>query len=88
MRDLKPATTLLEEGLSARAYPGAVVEAGRAAGAVWRHAVGGLTYDEHAPAAALDTIYDLASLTKVLCTTTLAMRALDAGTLTLDDPLS
>ena len=38
-------------------------------------------------AATPETIYDLASLTKVLATTTLAMRAVDAGRLQLSDPV-
>ena len=36
------------------------------------------------PAVAIDTIYDLASLTKVIATATQAMRAVDAGALALE----
>ena len=35
----------------------------------------------------MDTVFDLASLTKVIATTTLAMRAVDAGRIDLDAPL-
>ena len=40
--------------------------------------------DAGAPPADVDTIFDLASLTKVIATATLAMQAVDAGLVTLD----
>jgi len=51
---------------------------------VWRGAFGTLTYAEDSPAVVADTVYDLASLTKVLATTPRAMQALEAGALSLD----
>jgi CubicO group peptidase (beta-lactamase class C family) len=78
---------LLLEGVEGHAFPAACIEVGRHDGGRWTEAVGALTYDPYAPAATPATIFDLASLTKVLATTTLAMRAVDAGRLTLDDPV-
>lgn len=75
---------LLADAVARRVTPGAVVEAGSSRGAAWRYVAGRHTYASDAPAVALDTIYDLASLTKVLATTTLAMRAHVAGTLPID----
>ena len=51
---------------------------------MWRGAFGTLTYAEDPPAVVADTVYDLASLTKVLATTPRAMQALEAGALSLD----
>ena len=51
----------------------------------WRHACGALSYDDAATPATIDTVFDLASLTKALATTTLVMQAVDAGALRLDD---
>jgi CubicO group peptidase (beta-lactamase class C family) len=51
-------------------------------------AQGRLTYDEGAPAVRPDTIYDLASLTKVVATTTMAMTLVDEGRLDLARPVS
>ncbi len=65
-------------------FPCTAVEAGRRAGALWRQAFGRLTYLPDAPHAIDRTIFDLASLTKVIATTSLAMRTVDAGRLTLD----
>jgi CubicO group peptidase (beta-lactamase class C family) len=79
---------ILWEAVSTRVFPAAVVEVGRSTGLIWRDAVGALTYDADATLARADTIFDLASLTKVIATATLAMRAVDDGRLGLDDPLA
>ena len=47
-------------------------------------AFGRLSYDPGAAEAAIDTLYDLASLTKVVVTTTLSMILVDEGKLDLD----
>lgn len=80
-----PARALLRDAIATRACPALVVETGTAAGAEWQEAFGTLTYELDAPPARLDTIFDLASLTKVIATATLAMRAIDAGRVSLDD---
>jgi CubicO group peptidase (beta-lactamase class C family) len=84
------ARAVLESAIQSRVFPGASVEVGTATEPVWHAAIGTLTYDplpeSEAPAAvARDTIYDLASLTKVLATATIAMRAVEQGTIALDD---
>jgi CubicO group peptidase (beta-lactamase class C family) len=75
---------LLDAAVAARVTPGAIVEAGSRAGAPLVVAVGGLTYDADAAPVSADTVYDLASLTKVIATTTLAMHLVDHGALGLD----
>jgi len=80
--------TLLREAVEAHAFPAACLEVGRRDGALWSGTAGAFTFDPYAPPATAATIFDLASLTKVIATTTLAMRALDAGRLTLEDPVA
>ena len=75
--------TILAEAVRSGATPAAGLEAGRAGVVVWRTAAGRLTYDPGAPAAVEDTIFDLASLTKVVATASIAMRLLEARRLTL-----
>ena len=82
------AAALLREAIAAGAFPAAAVEVGRADEALWRDATGRLTYDQRVQPVDRDTIFDLASLTKVIATTTLVMRAVDEGRLSLDDPVS
>jgi CubicO group peptidase (beta-lactamase class C family) len=65
-----------------------VTEVGTAEGPLWQDALGRLSYAPDAPAATRDTIFDLASLTKVLSTATIAMRQVEQGALALDDAVS
>ncbi|MGD9905595.1 MAG: serine hydrolase domain-containing protein [Vicinamibacterales bacterium] len=74
----------LEAAIAARVTPGAVVEVGTADGVALVAAAGRLTYGAGALAATPDTVYDLASLTKVMATTTIAMQLVASGALTLD----
>ena len=86
MRDpFDRASAILLDSIREGAFPAAAVEVGRAEGTSWRRAFGTLTFDADSPDTSHDTIFDLASLTKVIATTTLAMRAIDDGLLTLDD---
>ncbi len=85
MSEFADAARLLERAIASHAFPAASVEVGRADGVLWRAAFGRLTYAEDAPRATEETIFDLASLTKVISTTTLVMQAVDAGSLSLAD---
>lgn len=78
---------VLAEAVTNRVFPGAVVEIGDASGAQTTIAVGTLTYDDGSDDASASTIYDLASLTKVLSTATLAARLVERGAIGLDDPV-
>jgi CubicO group peptidase (beta-lactamase class C family) len=82
------AARLIRDAIAAGAFPAAATEVGRGAGPLWRDATGRLTYEVDAAPVDRHTIFDLASLTKVLATTTLVMRAVDDGRLTLDDPVA
>jgi CubicO group peptidase (beta-lactamase class C family) len=75
---------VIQRGLQARAFPAAVVNVGRTDGVRWQEAFGRLTYAEAAPACELGTLFDLASLTKVIATASVAMAHLQQGRLSLD----
>src|SRR5215207_575104 len=79
---------LLEDFRERRAFPGGVLAAGQRGALLYLHPFGRLTYDVDAPPVSADTLYDLASLTKVVATTTLAMILVDEGRLDLDRPVS
>jgi CubicO group peptidase (beta-lactamase class C family) len=55
---------------------------------LWNAAFGRVTYAEDSRLVTADTIYDLASLTKVIATTTRAMQAVEQGALSLDARVS
>src|SRR4051812_4068725 len=80
------AVALLQAAIDARVFPAAAAEVGNSNGPLWRHAAGTLTFDIQS-AAFLDTIFDLASLTKPLATTSLVLQQSLAGTLRLDEPI-
>jgi CubicO group peptidase (beta-lactamase class C family) len=81
------ARQMLGDAIAREAFPAAVVEVGHARGPIWREAFGRYTYETDAPAVTEATIFDLASLTKVISTTALMMRLVDAGIVKLDDPI-
>jgi CubicO group peptidase (beta-lactamase class C family) len=82
------AFAVVGEAITARIFPAASVEVGGSSGPLWSQALGTLTFERGAPAAAVDTPFDLASLTKPLATTTIVMELLRSGALRLDEPLS
>jgi CubicO group peptidase (beta-lactamase class C family) len=76
---------LLTDAVHDRAFPAAVVEVGSATDVLWREAFGQLSWDDGAPSTREDTIFDLASLTKVIATTPLVMLQVERGRLSLTD---
>jgi CubicO group peptidase (beta-lactamase class C family) len=79
---------IIGRGISEGAFPGAAVVVGRDGYAVVRKGYGRLTWSRSsAPISAEESIYDLASLTKVIATTTAAMILYDEGRLQLDAPV-
>jgi CubicO group peptidase (beta-lactamase class C family) len=88
MPDFAAAAGIVRSAIADRAFPAAAVEVGRSDGALWSEGFGTLTYDPDSPEVTPGTVFDLASLTKVIVTATLAMRAVDEGLLGLDDRVS
>jgi CubicO group peptidase (beta-lactamase class C family) len=78
---------VLADARGARVFPAAVAEVGDSADVLWRDALGAQTFDETVP---IDehTVFDLASLTKVIATTTVVMHLVDAAALALEDPVA
>ncbi len=76
---------VVKRGMTAGAYPGAAVVVGRRGFAVWQKGFGKLGWTASSPAVdPLRSIYDIASLTKVVGLTTSVMILFDEGKLTLD----
>jgi CubicO group peptidase (beta-lactamase class C family) len=81
------ARLVVEEAIRQRGFPAATLDVGGSDGAIWRDALGTLTFDRDAAAADIDTPFDLASLTKVIATTTVVMRLVAEKRLDLDEPV-
>ncbi len=79
---------VIERGIKAGGYPGAAVVVGRNGAAVYEKGFGKLSWSESStPVDAQRTIYDIASLSKVVGTTTAIMILFDEKKIGLDDPV-
>jgi len=79
---------VVERGIKAGGYPGASVIVGRKGAAVFEKGFGRLSWSETStPVDAQRTIYDIASLSKVVGTTTAIMILYDEKKIGLDDPV-
>jgi CubicO group peptidase (beta-lactamase class C family) len=79
---------VVERGIKAGGYPGASVVVGRNGAAVYQKGFGKLSWsDSSTPVDAERTIYDIASLSKVVGTTTAIMILYDEKKIGLDDPV-
>lgn len=76
------------EAIGKRQLPGAVVLVGRNGKVVWRKAYGDRALEPSREAMTTDTIFDAASLTKVVATATSIMLLVERGKVRLADPLS
>jgi CubicO group peptidase (beta-lactamase class C family) len=75
-------------GITAGGYPGAAVVVGRKGAVVWERSFGRLSWETTSAHVEADrTIYDLASLSKVVGTTTALMVLYDEGRVSLDAPV-
>jgi CubicO group peptidase (beta-lactamase class C family) len=80
-------STIANQGINAGAYPGCQVLAVKDGRIIWDKSYGHTDYSRRTPVTS-ETIYDLASVTKIAATTMLAMKLYETGKLDLDAPLS
>jgi len=78
---------VLASAVEARVFPGAVLEVGTRERALTCLPTGCLSYEPGSTEVAPDTIYDLASLTKVLATAAVAASLVTRRAIGLDDPV-
>lgn len=76
---------LVEEAIKAKQLPGAVVTVGRGDQVFYQKAFGHRSLEPALEPMTLDTIFDLASLTKVVATTTATMMLVEEGRVRLND---
>jgi uncharacterized protein YbbC (DUF1343 family)/CubicO group peptidase (beta-lactamase class C family) len=78
--------SIIQESIDKKELPGAVVLVVRHGRVVWRKAYGDRAVEPQREAMTVDTIFDLASLTKVVATTTSIMILVEQGKVRLSDP--
>src|SRR5438309_3315987 len=73
---LQPAFDVIEAAIKDKAFPGATLAIGYR-GKVSLHSFGKFAYNTKAPDVAINTMYDIASLTKVVATTTIVAKLVE-----------
>jgi serine-type D-Ala-D-Ala carboxypeptidase len=81
------AFAILRQAIAERAFPGGSVAVTKIGALIALNGFGRFTYDADSPSVDLATIFDLASLTKVVATTAMAMVLYERGVIDLDAPL-
>jgi len=81
----KDVDAVINKAINDRAFPGAVVLIWKDGKILYEKAYGNYTYDSKSNRVTAQSIYDLASLTKVIATTTAAMICYDRKLFSLDD---
>jgi CubicO group peptidase (beta-lactamase class C family) len=84
---LKAIDHIMARAIRAGGFPGGVVVVGRRGATAVEKGFGTLGWSDKTKVVAERTIYDLASLTKVVGTTTAIMMLYDQGKVTLDEPV-
>ena len=87
-RVFSSAFSIIEAAIADRVFPGssmAVMHRGRL---VALKVIGRFTYDSHSPRVVPDTLFDVASVSKVVATTTVAMVLYQRGLLDLEAPVA
>ncbi|MCU0767404.1 MAG: DUF1343 domain-containing protein [Gammaproteobacteria bacterium] len=84
--DLSAVASVVEAEIAAGRVPGAVVLVGQGERILYRKAFGRRDADASAPPMTVDTVFDLASLTKAVFTTVAVLQLAEQGRLDLDAP--
>jgi CubicO group peptidase (beta-lactamase class C family) len=79
---------IIENAIRAQDFPSAVLVVGNNRGILYENAYGRLTYDDTAQVTTLSTIYDLASVTKVIAATPAIMMLYEQGKIDLNSPVA
>jgi len=79
---------VIQQTISDGTIPGAVLMVGRDGSVIYQKAYGHRTLEPHVEPMTLDTIFDLASLTKVIVTTPAVMQLVEKGKVRLNDPVA
>ena len=80
--------SIINQAIADGNIPGAVLFVGHNGKVVYRKAYGNRALDPRREPMTVDTIFDVASLTKVIATTTAVMQLVEQGKIRLNDPLA
>jgi uncharacterized protein YbbC (DUF1343 family)/CubicO group peptidase (beta-lactamase class C family) len=87
-RALSAVDAVIQQAISEGQIPGAVLIVGHEGQVIYRKAYGARALEPRREVMTLDTVFDLASLTKVIVTTTAVMQLVEQGKVRLNDPVA
>lgn len=87
-QDFSNVDKIVSEGIEKKYYPGAQLLVGNDKEIIYYKNYGRFTYDLNSPEVTDSSLFDLASLTKVVATTTAIMKLYDEGKISLNDFVS
>jgi len=80
--------SIIQQAIEAGNIPGAVLIVGHDGRVIYRKAYGNRALEPKREPMTLDTVFDLASLTKVIATTTSVMQLVELGKVRMNDPVA
>lgn len=83
--DFSKAEEIITQSIAKNYFPGAQLIVGDDNKIIYEKSFGNFTYDEFSPAVTDESIYDLASLTKVIATTSAIMKLYQEGKIDIND---
>src|ERR1700751_3650000 len=86
--DFSALDAILQDAVANKAAPGFVCLVGHDGHVVYRKAFGQRSLEPTREAMTVDTVFDMASLTKVIATTTSVMKLVQEGKVKLNDPVA
>jgi len=87
-RAMPTVDAVIQQAISDGNIPGAVLVVGHNGNIIYRKAYGARALEPRREAMTLDTVFDLASLTKVVATTTAVMQLVEQGKVRLNDAVA
>lgn len=85
---LSAVDAIIQQAIADHNVPGAVLVVGHDGKVIYRKAYGERSLEPRREAMTVDTIFDMASLTKVIATTTAVMQLIELGKIRLNDPVA
>ncbi|MEA2076515.1 MAG: serine hydrolase [Candidatus Marinimicrobia bacterium] len=86
-KDIKTVDTIIQSAIEERVFPGAVLLVGNSDNILYQKAYGNFTYAKDSKKVEINSIFDMASLTKVFATGMSIMKCIDSGLVDPETPV-
>ncbi|MBN1300380.1 MAG: serine hydrolase [Melioribacteraceae bacterium] len=87
-QNFAPVDSVVLNAIADSVFPGAAIAVGNKDNTIFQKAYGNFTYEKYSPEVELNSMYDLASVTKAFCTNFCVMKLVDNGILDIGKKVS